>query len=141
MRLILDTSIAISWCFSDETSALSQAALTAVSGGSPLVPSYFRLELANVIATCERTKRLIGSQAEHYIRLIDELPFEVDEATDRNALRSTLTLARKHRLTSYDAAYLELAIRTRLPLATTDKALAKAAVAAGTMVFSAADIG
>ena len=140
MRLILDTSIAIAWCFADETSTLSEAALTAVSSGGALVPSHFRLELANVIATCERTRRLSRAKAEHYLRLMDELPFEVDEETDRNALGDTLALARAHRLTSYDAAYLELATRTKLPLATSDKELKKAAVAAGVIIFSATDI-
>lgn len=129
--LVLDCSVAVSWCFEDEASPETDALLERVRDEGALVPALWHLELGNVLIQAERRKRLSAADTTTRLELIADMPIVTDEETSARALREVLTLARAEALTTYDAAYLELAMRKGLPLATRDRALARAAKRAG----------
>ncbi len=91
------------------------------------MPGLWHLEIGNVLLQAERRGRITTSQISTRLELIASLPITTDAETDNRAFREILTLARTQSLTTYDAAYLELAIRMGIPLATQDKALVRAA--------------
>ncbi|MEK1934078.1 MAG: type II toxin-antitoxin system VapC family toxin [Pararhizobium sp.] len=127
MTTVIDASIALSWCFDDEASDETDAVAQNVIANGGLVPSHFHLELANVLLQAERRGRISASEIAQRLDLIAQMPLETDPQTAGRAWNETLSLARTHKLTSYDAAYLELACRKGAALATKDKALATAA--------------
>lgn len=129
--LVLDCSVAVSWCFEDEASPETDALLERVRDGGALVPALWHLELGNVLVQAERRKRLTAANTTTRLELIADLPIVTDDETPTRALREVLTLARAEGLTTYDAAYLELAMRKGLPLATKDRTLRDAAKRAG----------
>ncbi len=124
---VLDCSIAIAWLFDDEASAETDALLDRLKDSGALVPALWRLELGNVLARAERHKRIAGAQIAADLALLDRLPIITDTETENRAFREILALARTERLTTYDAAYLELAMRRGVELATRDKELIRAA--------------
>jgi predicted nucleic acid-binding protein len=124
MAYVLDASFAASWFLPDEASEAADEALAAVLSNSPVVPSLFRQELRNLLLAAERRNRLTRSDVDEALAMVSTLPIAVRTADDD---RDVLSLARKHVLTAYDAAYLALALAERLPLATLDKRLAQAA--------------
>jgi predicted nucleic acid-binding protein len=119
----LDASAAIAWCFKDEASPRSYARLDRVRAEGAVVPELWHLEVANVLLQAERRGRILAEDVGERLQLLAELPLEIDHETMSRALRETLALARAEGLTTYDAAYLELAVRRGLPLATKDRAL------------------
>lgn len=129
--LVLDCSVAVSWCFEDEATPETDAILERVAAEGAVVPALWHLELGNVLVQAERRKRLTAADTTTWLTLIADLPISTDDETPARALREVLTLARAKALTTCDAAYLELAMRKGLPLATRDRALAKAAKRAG----------
>ncbi len=129
--LVLDCSVAVSWCFEDEASAETDALLERVRDEGAIVPALWHLELGNVLVQAERRRRLTAADTTARLELIADLPIQTDDETPPRALREVLTLARAEGLTTYDAAYLELAMRKGLALATRDRALAAAAMRAG----------
>ena len=92
-----------------------------------LVPGLWRLEVGNVLSQAERRRRIDASKVASYVDVLAQLPIATDTETEERALRETLALARQERLTTYDAAYLEIAMRRGVPLATLDRALIRAA--------------
>lgn len=127
MTIVIDASIALAWCFEDEASDETDAVAQDVIARGGLVPSLFNLELANVLLYAERRGRISASEIAQKLDLIAQMPIETDPQTAARAWGETLSLARAHKLTSYDAAYLELASRRGAILATKNKALAAAA--------------
>ncbi|HXQ50259.1 MAG TPA: type II toxin-antitoxin system VapC family toxin [Stellaceae bacterium] len=125
--IALDASAAIAWCFKDEASPRSYALLDRVQAEGAVVPGLWHLELGNVLLQAERRGRIGGADAAMRLELIASLPIEVDRETVARALREILALARGEGLTTYDAAYLEVAVRRGVPLATKDAALVRAA--------------
>ncbi len=123
---VVDASVFGSEFFADGSEIPFPGLEERVSGGSCIVPQHWRLEVANQILMGLRRKRTSEALAAEAIAMIETFPLAIDTET---ALRSTAIykLAEKHGLTSYDAAYLELAIRSGLPLASFDKALCTAA--------------
>lgn len=121
---VLDCSIAASWLFEDEATPETDALLHRLEMDKGLVPGLWRLELGNVLTQAERRKRIVPAQVATFLRLVERLPIIVD--TDNRALEQILALARAERLTTYDAAYLELAMRQGAELATLDKDLGRA---------------
>lgn len=101
-----------------------------------IVPSLWPLEVANALLMGERRKRATEAKMTAFLNLLAALPISVDDDTAGRAWQSSLHLARSHRLSVYDAAYLELSIRERLPLATLDDHLAAAATAAGVPAYA-----
>jgi predicted nucleic acid-binding protein len=128
---VLDCSIAVSWCFEDEASAATDDLLEHIHEKPILVPGLWHLEFGNVLLQAERRGRLNAGDVTARLELIAALPIVTDEETTVRALREILTLARAEKLTTYDAAYLELAMRRGLPLATRDQALVVAAKRVG----------
>lgn len=127
MSLVLDSSIALAWIYSEETSATVKQVFDHLRKGGAWVPSLWRLEVANVLQTGVRRKRNGPDFRDKTLADLAQLPIEVDPETDQHAWATTLRLAERHDLTLYDAAYLELALRRKLPLATLDEQLRHAA--------------
>ena len=124
---VLDCSIAAAWLFEDEAAPDTDALLRRLKRDGAFVPSLWRLELGNVLTQAERSKRTDATRIARWIERLEKLPIVIDPETGSRAFREILALARQERLTTYDAAYLELAMRKAIPLATLDRALARAA--------------
>lgn len=125
MPFVLDNSVCMRWLFGDGSSDdLSYASyvLSLLEDGSngALAPSIWPLEVANVIARAE-AKNLIGeAQSTEFTSTLKDMGIGIDPATAAHALDDTLQLARRFNLSAYDAAYLELALRQGIPMATLD---------------------
>jgi predicted nucleic acid-binding protein len=132
--LVIDSSAALSWCFEDEASPESDALFERVRDQGALVPGLWHLEVANVLLQAERRGRIATGDVAMRLELIAELPITTDNETNARAWREILVLARAEGLTTYDATYLELAIRRGLPLQTKDAALITAAKRSGVTV-------
>ncbi|MDP2829788.1 MAG: type II toxin-antitoxin system VapC family toxin [Sulfuricellaceae bacterium] len=130
-RFVLDNSVVMAWYFEDEASDFTSAVLESLAESEALVPSIWPLEVANVLLVGERRGRSTEARSGRFIALLDTLPIRVDGATAQHALAGILSLAREHRLSAYDAAYLELAMREGVAMATQDQALRRAATACG----------
>ena len=128
---VVDCSVTMSWCFEDEADAYADAALEAMVEGNALVPSIWPLEVANVLLSAERRGRLREADTVRFLELLRGLPIEVDGETPRRAMGEILALGRERGLSAYDAAYLELAMRESLALASRDRALVEAALRCG----------
>lgn len=131
MRFVLDCSVAISWCLVDENDNYANAILAMMPDSEAYVPGIWSLEIANTLLVAERRNRITTEQSELAIALLQSLLIRVDESTNSYALSSTLLLGRQEGLAAYDAAYLELALRLQLPIATLDNRLAEAATRCG----------
>lgn len=141
MNFVLDSSVAMRWLMANtrpEDSAYAGQVLDALVAGQALVPSLWALEAANVIAKAESKGWVTEARSQAFLALLARLNIADDKATVTQALGETLSLARRYKLSAYDAAYLELAMRSGLPLATLDADLAAAATAAGVLLFVAA---
>jgi predicted nucleic acid-binding protein len=126
-RLVLDASVALSWCFADEENAYGLTVLGMLREADACVPSIWPLEVANALLVAERRRRLNQTETSRFLTLIESLDIAVDPGTSVRAFSETLSLARRYSLSSYDAAYLELALREGLPIATLDRNLLSAA--------------
>ena len=129
--LVIDSSAALSWCFEDEAWPESDALFEQVRDQDAVVPGLWHLEVANVLLQAEKRGRIATSDVATRLELIAELPIATDTETTARAWREILALARAEGLTTYDATYLELAIRRGLPLQTKDEALITAAKRTG----------
>lgn len=126
MPFVIDASITACWAFSDESDASAAAARARLAVDSAVAPSLWWFEVRNTLIVNERRKRLQEDVSAAFLRLLAALPILIDRSPHE---ADVLALARRHRLTVYDAAYLELARRRREPLATLDRKLADAASA------------
>ena len=127
MSLILDSSATVAWVYMDEASKAIRQVFDLVSDQGAWVPSLWRLEVANILEMGVRRRRHDAAFRDATLADLALLPISIDPETDRQAWTATLRLAERHRLTLYDAAYLELAQRRNLPLATLDAELRSAA--------------
>jgi predicted nucleic acid-binding protein len=134
LSFVVDASIALSWYLPGETSAVSEAAFARLRDADAIAPILWWFEIRNTLVISERRKRITPAQAIQILARLDELPLRLDAAPDSETV---LALARAHGLTVYDAAYLELALRLMVPLATLDRALIAAAPAAGVELLTA----
>jgi predicted nucleic acid-binding protein len=132
--VVIDSSVALSWCFEDEASPRSDALFEQVRDQGAVVPGLWHLEVANVLLQAEKRGRITTADVTMRLDLIAELPIMTDNETTARAWREIMALARAQGLTTYDAAYLELAIRRGLPLQTKDEALITAAERTGVTV-------
>jgi predicted nucleic acid-binding protein len=132
---VLDCSIAVAWCFEDEANPLVDGLLDGLKVAGGVVPALWSFEVTNVLLQAERRGRLTQAAVEGRLAAFEKLPITVDPTPWHSLHGATAALARLHGLTAYDAAYLELAIRYQLPLATKDKALMRACAAAGIEVL------
>jgi predicted nucleic acid-binding protein len=131
MAFVLDASVTMAWCFEDEASVYCDRVLDLLAQETALAPVVWPLEIANVLLVAERRGRLRTEEVFSLAQWLCTLRIAVDNVDLRWVLSVVMNLARAHGLTSYDAAYLELAMRRKLPLATEDNRLRAAAVASG----------
>lgn len=130
-RFVLDASVVLTWCFPDEQAQKAEDISERIaSGDRALVPAFWPHEVLNALLVGERRKRVTAELIGAFVQGLNRLPVDIDHSTTAAAVfGSTQALCRQHRLTAYDAAYLELAMRERCALATVDDDLRKAAVA------------
>lgn len=129
--LILDCSVTMTWCFPDEATTYSRMVQDQLLTAKALVPNIWSYEVANILCLAERKKRITNAQAVRFKNLLKQAWIIVDNLSSEQIMSEVLDLAREQNLTVYDAAYLELAMREALPLATLDKALQNAAQKVG----------
>jgi len=132
MPFVLDASIAACWAFEDENHPAAALALERIRTDEALVPGIWWFEVRNTLIDNERRGRLSQADTAIFLRGLSRLGVTIDRAPEESAV---LALARTHRLSFYDASYLELAQREGLPLVTLDHDLRKAARAAGTALL------
>ena len=134
-RFVLDASAACCLCFEDEDPQLSMTVLDALQDREALVPALFLWEVANVLLGAEKRGRLSQADRVSFLRLLEELGLVIDPADSGVIWHDLTNLASQTELTSYDAAYLELALREGVPLASTDRALQRAARSCGVQLL------
>jgi predicted nucleic acid-binding protein len=134
-RLVIDSSIALAWCFVDEKNDYADAIAALFPTLQAVVPGLWRLEIANIFVVSERRGRNTQADTVRWTRFLESLPIVIDDETATRAWNETVNLARSRNLSAYDACFLELALRLGLPLATLDGRLQKAAIAAGVALY------
>lgn len=123
MSVVIDSSVTLAWFFEDERSDETDNVLDHVATAGAIVPSLWSLEIANGFQSALRRKRITVAFRDASLANLRAFPIVVDTETDRHAWGSTLMLSERFGLTLYDASYLELAQRLRLPLASLDREL------------------
>ncbi|MGR3179302.1 MAG: type II toxin-antitoxin system VapC family toxin [Candidatus Anammoxibacter sp.] len=126
-RFVIDNSIVMAWCFKDESSKYVDIILDSLKEYEAMVPAIWPLEVGNVVLVAERSKRLTEADSIRFLNLINELPIIVDQESPDRMLKEIFALARECHISSYDASYLDLAMRNGFPIATQDSGLKKAA--------------
>lgn len=124
---VLDASVTLAWCFDDESTPAAWALLERLHGASAHVPALWALEIGNILLGAERRRRITQARAVEFLGILGQLDIRLDPDMPGRVFRDVLPVARAQRITTYDASYLELAMRLGLPLATKDAALARAA--------------
>ncbi|MCA4917841.1 MAG: type II toxin-antitoxin system VapC family toxin [Roseomonas sp.] len=138
MSFVLDNSVALAWCFEDEQSPAVMALLDRVTETGAVAPLLWPLEALNGLLVAERRRRLNAATRAALTAFLRELPIMLDLDTAERAWGEAAQLAERFRLSVYDATYLELALRRRLPLASLDQGLREAAGAMGVDVLGVA---
>ena len=133
MPFVLDNSVSVGWFIESQQTDYSEAVALALENDQAHVPALWVLEVVNILRTACRREQLIASNAQIILRELLALPINI--AANAPSGSELLSLALRHNLTSYDAAYLDLALDLQLPIATSDKALQAAAMAAGVGVW------
>ena len=131
MSFVLDSSVSLTWCFDDEHTDATDALLERVAEAGACAPALWPLEVLNALAMAERRSRIDSERRQRLAGFLHDLPVTIDDETASQAWAVASQLAARFRLTVYDAAYLELAQRRGLPLATLDQELRAAAAALG----------
>jgi len=136
MAWVFDASISIAWAFDDEKTPETEALLDRLRQEDAFVPALWHLEIANLLSQAIRKKaRITLTQRTQFLSMLAGEKINIDPLTHVQAWNATLALADSHKLSTYDAAYLELAIRMGVELATLDKDLRLAAAKAGVTVI------
>lgn len=137
MSVVIDSSITLSWYFEDEITDAADAVLSRIGDEGAVAPSLWRFEVANGLLVAVRRKRISAAFRDQVLARLAQLDIVADPESDVHAWSASIRLSERHNLTVYDAAYLELAQRRRLDLATLDAALARAARAEAVPVIGA----
>ncbi len=132
---VLDASLTLAWAFEDEFDADARAVLRAFESGEAFVPAVWALEVGNGLLGAERRDRLTWADGVRFVALLQQLPIRVETNGAERLLGEVLELARTQGLSTYDAAYLDLAMRLGLPLASRDRKLVEAAIRCGVSIF------
>jgi len=135
VSFVLDNSVALTWCFEDERTPATNALLEQLVEAGALAPGLWPLEAVNGLLVAERRGRLDSSRRYRLAGFLQALPISLDPETASEAWTATMALAERFALSAYDSAYLELAHRHGLPLATLDQELRAAATALGLAVL------
>lgn len=128
MRFVLDASVTINWAMRDESNPVADRALSELRAGAAVVPGIWWYEVRNILVVNEQRERITPADSNRFLVDLQQLEIAIDNDPDSSAV---LDLSRRLGRTIYDAAYLALALREHLPLATLDKNLEAAAVTAG----------
>jgi predicted nucleic acid-binding protein len=124
---VADNSVIMSWCFQDEINPYADFILDRLEEVTAFVPSIWPLEVGNVLLVAERHHRLSEAGSARFLNLLSDLPIFIEQEEPETMFKEILALARQYKLSTYDASYLNLAMRRGLPLATLDKHLIAAA--------------
>ena len=124
---VIDNSVVMTWCFKDKINQSADAILDRLEVSTAVVPSIWPLEVGNVLLVAERRKRLSEADSTRFIALLAELPIIIEQEPPERMMKDIVALARKHQLSTYDASYLDLAMRKGIPIATLDNRLKAAA--------------
>ena len=135
MYFVLDNSVVSGWFINYQSCAYSELIATRLQTVRAIAPPLLQLEYTNVMRTACKRQKMIAAQAHQIVAMLAELPIDIDNASLHPS--QVLDLALRYDLTSYDAVYLDLALRRGLPIATRDQALADAALVAGVGVVTA----
>ncbi len=135
--IVLDCSVTMAWCFEDECDDYAASVLESLTDEHALAPSIWRLEVANVLLGAEGHKRLKRSDSARFLDLLGALPIDVELESAGRIWGTVLDVGRQFQLSSYDASYLELAMRSGARLATRDSGLRDAAERSGVELFLA----
>jgi predicted nucleic acid-binding protein len=131
-RFVLDASVVLTWCFPDENAALAQhVAHRFKQGDTALAPSFWPHEVLNALLAGEKRKRISKEMMRSFLNDLAALPVTLEQIPAGIVFDRIQSLSRKHGLTAYDAAYLDLALENGLALATWDEALVRACENAG----------
>ena len=128
---VLDNSIVMAWCFDDEKDEYADAVLESLETGKAFAPAVWPLETGNVLICAERRQRINRAAVIRFLELLCALPIHVEQESPERMLKEIVSLAREQGLSTYDASYLDLAMRRDLPLATRDTSLAISAQRCG----------
>jgi predicted nucleic acid-binding protein len=132
-RFVLDNTVTMAWCFTEEATEFTESLLQRLSNltDRALVPALWLYEVVNVTELAVRKGRITSEKASAFLESLAELPIEIEDPALPQIFVSVRALVSRYSLTAYDAAYLELALRHNLPIAALDRALSRAAQAAG----------
>ena len=133
--VVIDASVGLAWCFPDEASDYADRVLVALKGYTILVPALWATEITNAVLVAERRKRIRQPEIRRFVELLGDLTVVMDSQTVTDSIGNILPLGREFGLSAYDAAYLDVAMRHGVPLATLDGNLRKAGRKAGIDVF------
>jgi len=136
VSLVIDASVAVAWVFEDETNPYTEGVLEFLAQGNAVVPSIWFLEVGNALVVAERRGRLKEAETTRFLFILSQLPITVEVESVTQVFGSTVQLARRYGLSTYDAAYLDLAVRLGVPLATQDGELRHAASLCGVKIFT-----
>jgi predicted nucleic acid-binding protein len=136
MKFVLDCSVTMAWCFEDETNSYTERVLDSFQNGfEARVPPIWQLEVVNVLLVGIRKKRIQPMIAHHFKNALSNLSINIDRGASDRVFDTVFELAKEFELSAYEAAYLELAAREQIPIATQDSALIKAAKKQKIMIF------
>ncbi len=133
-EFVLDASVTLSWFFEDESTEYTESILNALENGKAFVPCIWPLEVGNALLVAERRRRLKRTRIFKILNALQQLPIHVEMDRPERVWGQIFSLAREHQLSTYDAAYLDLAIRLDLPIATQDRGLILAATLSSVQV-------
>lgn len=136
-QFVVDNSVVMSWCFRDQANPYADAVLESLATAEAFVPSIWPLEVVNALLTAERKKLIYQADSVRFLSLLFQLPLFVENENPEKTMKDLLGLARSHRLSSYDAAYLDLAMKKGFPLATLDEKLRQAAASTSVPIWTA----
>ena len=131
VQFVLDCSVAMAWFFEDQATPYTDGMLETLAADQALVPSIWPLEVANVLLSAERNGRMKQADSARFLALLQSLPIAIERDSPQHVWNEVIHLGREYNLSSYDASYLELAMRSGSALATLDRKLKKAAEKAG----------
>lgn len=126
-RFVVDNSVVMTWCFQDQVDPYAEAVLDSLTEAGAVVPAIWPSEVINVLLVAERNGRLHEADSVRFVSLLGQLPIMVDRSWPERLMKDLLAIGRTHNLSGYDTAYLELAMRQGLPIATIDQRLLEAA--------------
>lgn len=135
--IVVDASVALAWCFPDEVSKYADSVLLAIENQNIIVPAIWPVEITNALLVGERRKRIRQPDVRRFVELLKGLDVTVETLSVADSIRNIFPLAQDYRLSAYDAAYLDVAVRHEVTLATLDADLHRAANAMGIAIFKA----